>query len=180
MPKQYKDAEDAYNRAIIVAKTRLSKGYTFILTGHSLGGGLAAVLSAKKGGLPVVTFNAPGMLSSLISDNVGPFGAVDTTRIDTANMFHYRSSLDPVSKASGPHIGNVHTVFVSTQVNFSIKEAVVPFLNIAILSGKIGYAQHSIETMIKALESGEKYRKPIVFKTKKTYGVPGMPAPAMA
>jgi hypothetical protein len=59
--------------------------------GHSLGGGLAQIAAAGLRDVPVVTFNAPGML-----------GWAKRAGVHVANqaMLHFRSMYDPVSKFS--------------------------------------------------------------------------------
>jgi len=59
MPVQYRQAAESLKRSINNYRVSVNKLY---VTGHSLGGGLAALVSAKHSTpLPVVTFNAPGM-----------------------------------------------------------------------------------------------------------------------
>lgn len=62
-PEQFKSAKQAYN----LARLTIGDNSPLILTGHSLGGGLAALVAAKVRPDPVVTFNSPGMRNSTIS-----------------------------------------------------------------------------------------------------------------
>jgi hypothetical protein len=72
------------------------------LTGHSLGGALA-ILAGARLGLPVVTFNAPGVMDSCVAANAtypGTFGAiVDAVAscFTGRRMWNIRIPADPVS-----------------------------------------------------------------------------------
>ena len=50
MPSQILGAELAYAEIKSLARNAFGDNYNFYLTGHSLGGGLATLLSARKGG----------------------------------------------------------------------------------------------------------------------------------
>ncbi len=77
----------------------------FIIVGHRLGGGLAAVVAANFGGCVGVTFNAPGMRSL----QGAKFGWGNAPRV-----VNVRASADLVSK-KGKHVGcEPLSVFVST------------------------------------------------------------------
>ncbi|OJT19493.1 hypothetical protein BO221_34490 [Archangium sp. Cb G35] len=65
VPEQFGHAE----RMFKALKNQL-KGHSVYLTGHSLGGGLASLVAAVHG-VPVVTFNAPGMKRVLLSMQSG-------------------------------------------------------------------------------------------------------------
>lgn len=100
-PAQLKYAVDAYNQFLLSAKQRLGDTYNLYVTGHSLGGGLASLLSAKMAGLPTVTFNAPGMQRSYIGGHlINIIGYMNLSYVDTAQMLHIRATGDPVSKAT--------------------------------------------------------------------------------
>jgi hypothetical protein len=105
-PSQYTPARKAYAWAIHHAGTR-----EFVLTGHSLGGGLVFLLSAEFGN-PVVTFNAPHMLgvgphppatSGLRAIRQLPYNALTRippgmwNRPDVTRMIHVRTTDDGVS-----------------------------------------------------------------------------------
>jgi len=96
------------------------------LTGHSLGGGLASMLSAYHG-LPVVTFNAPGVVRSFVS--LKTYGACSgimrhypplqgvcrTSRdlirgnVNEKQMLNVRAKYDAVSIGTGDTFGELYT-----------------------------------------------------------------------
>ncbi|MCJ2011862.1 lipase family protein [Methylobacterium sp. J-076] len=106
------DAFDFFSKA----KDYIQKngGKKIIITGHSLGGGLAQVVSARITTFPVVgvTFNAPGMANLA--------GVVKFEKSNSPNVFNYRSENDPVSRV-GKHIGRAP---VSIK-----KEAIISYLH---------------------------------------------------
>lgn len=76
----------------------------FIVVGHSLGGGLAAVVAANFGGAIGVTFNAPGMRSL----QGAKFGWGNARQV-----VNVRATTDLVSK-KGDHVGRTPiSIFVS-------------------------------------------------------------------
>jgi hypothetical protein len=119
-PQQYYSANMALTMAL---KKYGSASGTLTLTGHSLGGGLAALVSAREHKIPVVTFNSPGMyraatLSGLGGDLPGmSFGKVVSlvnhfrdrngirSYIDNfKKVLHIRSEYDLVSIGTGRKI----------------------------------------------------------------------------
>jgi pimeloyl-ACP methyl ester carboxylesterase len=80
----------------------------YIVVGHSLGGGLAAVVSAAVTWVPVrgVTFNAPGLGQFVGNPSAGSY---DLGCPNAENVLNFRSDLDIVSRW-GCHIGNVYDV----------------------------------------------------------------------
>jgi len=70
-----------------------------MVTGHSLGGGLAQLVAARVSTFPVVgvSFNAPGVAALS--------GAVRVPTGNASKVFNYRAMLDPVSM-KGAHIGH--------------------------------------------------------------------------
>lgn len=78
----------------------------YIVVGHSLGGGLAAVVAGTVNWVPVrgVTFNAPGLGEFSARD---PGGALD--RANAGNVYNFRSRTDVVS-CWGMHIGRIFDV----------------------------------------------------------------------
>ncbi len=80
--------------------------HRFVIVGHSLGGGLAAVVAGTVSWVPTrgVTFNAPGL---------GEFSAREASgRFDHSNaenVFNFRSAADVISRW-GTHIGRTFDV----------------------------------------------------------------------
>lgn len=110
-PQQFYAANQALNSAL--SKINALSG-NVCLTGHSLGGGLAAIVSAKGHNLPVVTFNSPGMFRAATLAGFGPaasLGNYITNRdgirsyINTfQEVLHIRSEGDLVSVGTGRKI----------------------------------------------------------------------------
>jgi len=80
----------------------------YVVVGHSLGGGLAAILAAAVSWVPVrgVTFNAPGLGQFVDASADGGF---DLGRPNAENVYNFRSAGDIVSRW-GCHIGKVYDV----------------------------------------------------------------------
>lgn len=78
----------------------------YLIVGHSLGGGLAALVAATASWVPVrgVTFNAPGLARFL-----GGEPSSELSRPNAGNVFNFRSARDVVSRW-GCHIGHVYDV----------------------------------------------------------------------
>ena len=78
----------------------------FLVVGHSLGGGLAAVVAGLVTWVPVrgLTFNAPG-LAEFAAAQPG----ADRGFLNAANVFNFRSAADVVS-CWGTHIGHVYEI----------------------------------------------------------------------
>jgi hypothetical protein len=87
-----REAQRTYARRPAAARARIQSP---ILVGHSLGGFLAQILSARRD-LPAVTFNAPGAKSERLPKGV-------TYRVEN----HVRDK-DLVG-TFGPHVGGVYT-----------------------------------------------------------------------
>jgi len=139
-PSQLIKAEKAYQGIKAIAKSDFNDRYNFYLTGHSLGGGLASLLSAKHGGKPTVTFNAPGVQRSFIGGHLlDIIGRYNLSLVNKKQMLHIRASGDPVSIAAGKHMGTVEEVYVNQwgdEKNLGASRHI---------------AQHSIHNMIGAL-----------------------------
>jgi len=105
VPDQYNKAKEALNTAATIYPNSLRKMY---VTGHSLGGGLAALVSAKAPKpMPTVTFNAPGMMRSYIGSHFfSTIGVVNYVKMDASKFLHVRIKGDIVSIGTGPKIGN--------------------------------------------------------------------------
>jgi pimeloyl-ACP methyl ester carboxylesterase len=77
----------------------------YLVVGHSLGGGLAALVAAAASWVPVrgVTFNAPGLAQFVSAQHI------DLPRPNAGNVFNFRAARDVVSRW-GSHIGPVYDV----------------------------------------------------------------------
>lgn len=80
----------------------------YVVVGHSLGGGLAALVAGAVTWVPVrgVTFNAPG-LAQFAGAEAG--GGLELTHPNAVNVFNFRSDADVVSRW-GRHVGEVRVV----------------------------------------------------------------------
>lgn len=144
VPYQLSQAERAFNNA----KNRLTNSTRVYLSGHSLGGGLSSLLAAKMGGLPTVTFNAPGMMRSYISSHIiGLIGVYNLSKLDTSKMLHIRATGDPVSIATGRHMGKVEEVYVDKWGDGRI------------FGSSRHLAQHSMVNMLDTLKNMPWYHK---------------------
>jgi hypothetical protein len=79
----------------------------FLVVGHSLGGGLAAVVAAAVTWVPTrgITFNAPGLAQFAAAAE----GEVGLGQANASNVLNFRSAGDVVSRW-GRHIGAVYEV----------------------------------------------------------------------
>ena len=154
-PLQLKYAGKAYKRFMLKIKLQLGEEYNVYLTGHSLGGGLASLLSAKNSGLPTVTFNAPGMQRSYIGGHlIDIIGYINLRSVDTSQMVHVRATGDVVSLAAGKHMGKVQDVYVDYWGDGKI------------IGASRHLAQHSIGNMVSTLQQRFMFHKDMAFKTK--------------
>ncbi len=152
-PSQYNYAEKAYSQSINEANKLFGRGHKFYLTGHSLGGGLASLVAAKKGGIPTVTFNAPGMARAYVGGHfLSVAGVYNLYNLDTKKMLHIRSTGDVVSRGTGSHMGKIEDVYVDKWGNDKI------------LGGSRHAAQHSMDNMIESLRTKPWYDKDIVWR----------------
>ncbi|MCF6235296.1 MAG: DUF2974 domain-containing protein [Gammaproteobacteria bacterium] len=140
-PHQLLDAEKAYTKALDIAG-RLQSPYTLYLTGHSLGGALASLLSADNGGLPTVTFNSPGMRNVFVSGKfysniLTLLNMYDLASVKKDKMLHIRSTGDVISRMTGSHIGKRTGVYVDNWGKGTIASRI--------------FEQHSIENMFNAM-----------------------------
>jgi len=91
---------DSFNYCSMVKKELINRSCSrFVVTGHSLGGGLTQLVAARITTWSVtgVTFNAPGMASLS--------GIIKIPRDNFMNVYNYRARDDMVSGNSGPPIG---------------------------------------------------------------------------
>ena len=141
-PNQLEKARDAYERFKVSARREVGSGYAGYLTGHSLGGGLASLLSATMRGLSTVTFNAPGMQRSFIGGHlISMVGRYNLQFVDTSQMLHLRATGDVVSIGTGKHMGEVQEVYVNQWGDDKI------------VGASRHLAQHSITHMVESLKS---------------------------
>lgn len=147
-PAQLEHAFVAYEKTRKLAEQHFGYNYNLYLTGHSLGGGLASLLSAKKAGLPTVTFNAPGMQRSFIGSHlIDMIGQYNLGYVKTAKMLHIRAMGDPVSAGTGKHMGEVKEIYVDKWGDGKL------------LGASRHLAQHSITNMVEALNKLSWYKK---------------------
>lgn len=141
-PSQYKRAREAYELAKTEAQKAYGYNHALYLTGHSLGGGLASLVSAYKGGLPTVTFNAPGMKRAYIGGHfIKIIGHINFSYVNTSKMLHIRATGDVVSRGTGDHMGKVEDVYVDNWGDGKI------------IGTSRHLAQHSIANMIESLRT---------------------------
>lgn len=152
-PAQLKHAQNAFEQFIQRSKSEFRSGFNLYLTGHSLGGGLVALLSAKNAGLPTVTFNAPGMQRSYIgSFLISVIGRINLHYVDTSQMLHIRATGDLVSIGTGKHMGKVEEIYVDNWGDGKI------------FGSSRHLAQHSIQNMVNSLRIKPWYHKDLKFK----------------
>jgi hypothetical protein len=113
MPPQMAQAYAALRRA----RSRAGEKGTLCLTGHSLGGALAAMLAVDSG-LHAVTFDAPGAARSYGAAyaNIPFIGTMLSVAAPaaafTARILNIRASGDIVSIGTGPRFGRVESIEV--------------------------------------------------------------------
>jgi len=147
-PSQLIKAKDAYAAVKSIAKDEFRDNYNFYLTGHSLGGGLATILSARNGGKPTVTFNAPSAMRSFIGGYLfNSIGNYHLARLNTDNILHIRASGDMVSWLNGRHIGKVDDIYINHWGDSKM------------LGASRHLAQHSISNMVDSLRTNYFYLK---------------------
>lgn len=153
-PSQIRHALVAYDRITELAKKEFGYSYDLYLTGHSLGGGLASLLSAKKAGRPTVTFNAPGMQRSFVGGHLlDIIGKYNLSFVNTEQMLHIRATGDPVSVGTGKHMGKVEEVYVDHWGDGKI------------FGSSRHLAQHSMDNMISTLKNRPWFHKDLDWKS---------------
>jgi hypothetical protein len=183
VPNQFANAE----QALVAARRSIGPRVKLALTGHSLGGGLASLLAAKRG-LPAVVFNAPGMSRSFV-DSIGlsgvpVFGAFFAWAAAGVNLnwiVNIRANGDVVSLGTGPRLGTVASVPLtgcgltidSLSPARTARTAYVPELGTtssveaeALAKLSVGavravLCQHTMLKMTQTLKNMAEYRKPL-------------------
>lgn len=121
VPSQYYSARKTFKA--LLNSVHVVKGEVDYLTGHSLGGGLAQMIGAEFK-VPFVTFNAPGTKRSYRELGIGVPGIHSEVSMSQFSKslpksgrlpMHYkwlnvRANGDPVSRATGAHIGDVISI----------------------------------------------------------------------
>ncbi len=146
IPSQLDEALDAYDKERAISKNAV---YKICLTGHSLGGALASLVAAKRGDVPVVTFNSPGAFESFVSGNLITLfiRTINYHQLDKSKFLHIRANGDIVSVATGPHMGKVENVYVDNWGNGNV------------IGASRHLAQHSIDNMVQCLKPKYWYHK---------------------
>lgn len=165
MPAQYRPARDSLILALDQAKVNTEN---FYIAGHSLAGGLAALLSAKHSSpLPLVTFNAPGMLRAATASNFGLIGnLINRARLsgyrnNFKKALHIRSEYDTVSVGTGPRItGSTRTLSNTQCGNISLAGRISPALGAA-QAGKRTLCAHSMAGLVQLIAAEPEFTKPI-------------------
>lgn len=165
IPAQYRPARDALNLALDRAEVNTEY---FYVTGHSLGGGIAALLSAKHSApLPLVTFNAPGMLRAATTSNFGLIGnLINRARLsgyrnNFKKALHIRSEHDAVSVGTGARIaGSTRTLTNNQCGNISLAGRVSPALGIT-QAGQRALCAHSMAGLVALIAAEPEFTKPI-------------------
>ncbi len=153
LPHQFDSAQQTFHDAQVIARREFGRRHSIILSGHSLGGGLASLVSVKNGVLPTVTFNAPGMYRSYIDSFwSATVGHINYRQLDTSKMIHIRATGDPISVGTGTHMGKVEKVYVDSWGDRKV------------LGSSRHLAQHSIENMVESLQSKWHYNQPLNFE----------------
>ncbi|VAW56691.1 hypothetical protein MNBD_GAMMA07-625 [hydrothermal vent metagenome] len=153
-PSQLESAKQAYAEIKRLANREFFGKYNFYLTGHSLGGGLATILSARHGGKPTVTFNAPSVMRSFIGGYLfNNIGSYHLARLNAENILHIRASGDMVSWLNGRHIGKVEDIYVNHWGDSKM------------LGASRHLAQHSIKNIVDTLSSSYVHLKELGWKS---------------
>lgn len=179
MVRQFPDALAALRDAI----TRTGPNYELYITGHSLGGGLAALCSMDKWrrgkALPTVTFNAPGLTASarqlwgkttsLYEHEIRSSG-LDAYMNDYRKALHVQVEGDPIAHFGTPTMRNLLTL---PNLNCSNHPNQLTPSHIHANSNRDMAAQmlynftqtslcaHSIRNLVSLLEKNPRYQEPI-------------------
>lgn len=150
---QYRLAE----RYFLYSRDKYVGSSSFWLTGHSLGGGLASMVAAKYD-VPVVTFNAPGVLRSYSASSIA--GLADAIAGDASKMLNIRAAGDPVSIGTGPRMGRV----LKVPNKRCYTEMYFPQMN-DIAPGTVSYmlCTHSMRNLRDVLKRSPEFAKPITW-----------------
>lgn len=155
-----KDAQ--YDRAVEVSTAaRNAFGDNLVLTGHSLGGGLAA-LGALRTGVPAVTFNAAGIHNRTLHT----FGIDEDVRQFAANSGHIRRYTveNDVLTVLQEHALQTRLLLPSAigyRIRLQDPDPLSLFERIVPGRGLLhGVEAHSMETVLRALDLPERVQHP--------------------
>lgn len=152
-PVQFETAKKAYLKFKSTADRRYNSNYKGYLTGHSLGGGLASLVSAYRSGISTVTFNAPGMQRSFVGGQViNLIGYLKLHYLNTSQMLHIRATGDVISVGTGKHMGKVEEIYVDKWGDDKI------------FGVSRHLAQHSIVNMVESMKTKFWYHRDLVGK----------------
>lgn len=165
LPAQRRPARDAVREALQITDVPIER---FYLTGHSLGGGVAALKSARSTPpLPVVTFNSPGMYRAITQSAFGvPVylynrHGVREYRGSFRKAIHIRHQYDPVSRGTGSRIaGREITVANKECPGRTPLGYVSPAVGVK-QSLNRGYCAHRMEILMRRLASDPRFAKEI-------------------
>lgn len=165
LPAQYRQARISLISALEAAKVSTEN---FYVTGHSLGGGLAALLSAKHSApIPLVTFNAPGMLRAATASNFGLVGnLINRARLsgyrnNFKKVLHIRSEHDAISVGTGARITGSTRTLPNNQCNtINMAGRLSPAVGIT-QAGQRALCAHSMEGLVKLIAAEPEFTQPI-------------------
>lgn len=155
-------------RAVDGAYNLIGRRRPLYLTGHSLGGGLAAIMAAAND-LPAVTFNSPGMARSFVATQARrAHGMVPSPRLHGVRILHIRSAWDVVSVGTGPKIGESITIqvvgceFEQPSLVERAVERTFPVYGMARNVGRaagFGLCQHSMDVMLRTVRGMPRFQE---------------------
>ncbi len=156
-PQQYYTAKKSL---LMFLSNFATTSSNLMLTGHSLGGGLASLVSARGHNLPVVTFNSPGMFRAATNSGFtplsGPYNYITNKNgirsyvNEFKKVLHIRSEGDLVSVGTGRKIINN---------NISLANPICPnpkgwnMVSIAAQSFAQALCAHSMENMVTIIKN---------------------------